>query len=160
MVRAAAGHYARRMAGSDQRAADADRELTAERLREAAGDGRLEHDELEERLEAAYSARTYGELAKLTADLPEAGAEPAGRPPLWQSEELRARLATFIVANVVCVSVWLVTGSEGDFWPKWVLLGTGIALFVTLVHSILGVEEERDDGRPGPLPPGPPGLPR
>jgi hypothetical protein len=68
---------------------------------------------------------------------------------------VRARLATFIVANVVCISVWLATGAEGSFWPKWVLLGTGIALFVTLVHSILGVEEERDDAPP-PLRPAPP----
>src|SRR3954471_4838139 len=112
------------MATPDQRAADSDRETTAERLREAAGDGRLEHDELEQRLEAAYSARTYGELATLTADLPEGAAEPAGAPRRWDSEELRARLATFIIANVVCISVWLATGGEGDFWPKWVLLGT------------------------------------
>jgi hypothetical protein len=141
------------MAADDQRAADSDREATAERLRDAAGDGRLEPDELEQRVEAAYSARTYGELAKLTADLPEPAPAGGGRPALWQSEELRARLATFIVANVVCVSVWLLTGGEGDFWPKWVLLGTGIALFVTIVHSVLGVEEERDDGRAGPLVP-------
>jgi hypothetical protein len=150
------------MSAPDQRAADSDREATAERLRDAAGDGRLEHDELEERLEAAYSARTYGELAKLTADLPDAparGGSPAGHGlAVWRSEELRARLATFIIANVVCVSVWLLTGAEGDFWPKWVLLGTGIALLVTVVHSALGIEEE-DDGRAGPLPPAPPGIP-
>jgi hypothetical protein len=40
-------------------------------LRVAAGDGRLTLEELEERLEAALSARTVGELAVLTADLPE-----------------------------------------------------------------------------------------
>jgi hypothetical protein len=147
------------MASPDQRAADSDREATADRLRDAAGHGRLEPEELEERLEAAYSARTYGELAKLTGDLPDTPGHEPGREPVWRSEELRARLATFIVANVVCVSVWLATGAEGDFWPKWVLLGTGIALFVTLVHGVLGVEEDRDEGRAGSLPPAPPRLP-
>ncbi|SOD61973.1 protein of unknown function [Streptomyces zhaozhouensis] len=52
------------------RASHADREAVAERLREAAGEGRLELEELEERLEAAFSAKTYGDLAPLTADLP------------------------------------------------------------------------------------------
>lgn len=52
------------------RASDADREQVAERLRQAATEGRLHDDELEERLGAAFSARTYGELDKLVADLP------------------------------------------------------------------------------------------
>ncbi|MER8223150.1 DUF1707 domain-containing protein [Streptomyces sp. NPDC094143] len=44
-------------------------------LRVAAGDGRLTLEELDERLETALSARTVGELAVLTADLPEAVGE-------------------------------------------------------------------------------------
>jgi hypothetical protein len=48
-----------------------------EQLRIAAGDGRLTAEELDERLEAALTARTYRELAALTADLPPAGASPA-----------------------------------------------------------------------------------
>ncbi|MDT0265247.1 DUF1707 domain-containing protein [Streptomyces sp. DSM 44915] len=52
------------------RASDADREAVAERLREAAGEGRLDLAELEERLEATYLAKTYGELSPITADLP------------------------------------------------------------------------------------------
>jgi Domain of unknown function (DUF1707) len=68
-----------------QRAADADRDAVAERLRIAAGEGRIEPWELEERLGQAYRAKTYGELATLLADLPSpppfipfpgAGAEP------------------------------------------------------------------------------------
>lgn len=61
------------------RASHADREAVAERLREAAGEGRLDMDELEERLEAAFSAKTYGELVPLTADLPGPHQQ---RPPL------------------------------------------------------------------------------
>ena len=78
----AAGHgYSRPMTDGDppvprpddlagQRAADADREAIAERLRIAAGEGRIELWELDERLGQAYRAKTYGELATLVEDLP------------------------------------------------------------------------------------------
>ena len=54
------------------RASHDDRERAAEIIRVAAGDGRLTADELDERLEKALTARTTGELAVLTADLPTA----------------------------------------------------------------------------------------
>ena len=53
------------------RASDEDRDRAVEILRVAAGDGRLTAAELDERLGAALTARTSGELAALTADLPE-----------------------------------------------------------------------------------------
>lgn len=53
----------------EQRASHADRDKTVDILRVAAGDGRLTSAELDERLEAALSARTGSELAALTADL-------------------------------------------------------------------------------------------
>jgi Domain of unknown function (DUF1707) len=56
------------------RASYADRDHVVEALRVAAGDGRLSAEELEARLESALSARTLGELAELTADLPAAPA--------------------------------------------------------------------------------------
>ena len=52
------------------RAADADREAVAERLRIAASEGRLVLWELDDRLGRAYSAKTYGDLETLVADLP------------------------------------------------------------------------------------------
>jgi len=52
------------------RVSDDDRHRVAEVLREAAGEGRLEVPELDERLEAAYAAKTYADLVPLTADLP------------------------------------------------------------------------------------------
>lgn len=52
------------------RISDDDRHKVAEVLRRAAGEGRLDLSELDERLEAAYGAKTYGELVPLTADLP------------------------------------------------------------------------------------------
>ncbi|WP_037569870.1 DUF1707 SHOCT-like domain-containing protein [Phaeacidiphilus oryzae] len=65
-----------RRAEAGLRAAHADREAVAERLREAAGDGRLTMEEFEERLERALTAKTYGELEPLVADLPETATAP------------------------------------------------------------------------------------
>jgi uncharacterized protein DUF1707 len=62
------------------RASDADRERVANVLREAAGDGRLTMDELDERLDAVYAAKTYAELEPITHDLPDAGAANAPAP--------------------------------------------------------------------------------
>ncbi len=59
------------------RASHVDRDAVVEVLRIAAGDGRLTPAELDERLEAALTAKTYAELAVLTADLPAVGQPPA-----------------------------------------------------------------------------------
>jgi hypothetical protein len=61
------------------RVSDSDREQAAEVLREAAGHGRITMDELDERLEVAYAAKTYADLAVVTRDLPQAG-QPAAAP--------------------------------------------------------------------------------
>jgi len=58
------------MAEEGLRASHADRDRVVDVLRVAAGDGRLTADELDARLELALSARTHGELAALTDDLP------------------------------------------------------------------------------------------
>jgi hypothetical protein len=60
---------------SELRASVADRERVAEALRRHHLDGRLDTDELQERLDRCYAARTAGELAPLLEDLPGA-AEP------------------------------------------------------------------------------------
>lgn len=52
------------------RISDAERHHVTEILREAAGEGRLDLDELDQRLEAAYAARTYADLIPITVDLP------------------------------------------------------------------------------------------
>jgi hypothetical protein len=67
------------------RASDADRERVAEKLREAAGDGRLTMDELDERLDAVYAAKTYAELVPITHDLPDTGAGAGYVPAPSQS---------------------------------------------------------------------------
>jgi len=62
------------------RVSDAERHAVAERLRDAAAEGRLDWGELEERLEQTYAARTYADLVPLTGDLPSTTA-PVTRPP-------------------------------------------------------------------------------
>ncbi|WP_328298864.1 DUF1707 domain-containing protein [Streptomyces sp. NBC_00435] len=65
------------------RASDADRERVVDRLRDAVAEGRLDMDEFEERLEAAYTSRTYAELEPLTRDLPALGtAAPVAAAPV------------------------------------------------------------------------------
>jgi len=65
---------------SELRASHDDRDRVVEVLRVSAGDGRLTAEELDERLELAMNARTYGELARLTADLPAEGAGASSVP--------------------------------------------------------------------------------
>jgi hypothetical protein len=72
---------------SDLRASHEDRDRIAETLRVAAGDGRLTAEELDERLEAALTAKTYGELAVLITDLPTAARE-TGLPAAVSAKDL------------------------------------------------------------------------
>ncbi|KQW45999.1 hypothetical protein ASC77_19025 [Nocardioides sp. Root1257] len=66
------------------RISDAERHQVAEILRTAAGDGRIDMDELDERLEAAYAARTYADLVPITSDLP-TGDQLPWQPPALPS---------------------------------------------------------------------------
>jgi hypothetical protein len=71
------------------RASHEDRDRVAEVLRVAAGDGRLTAEELDQRLEQALTARTYGELAALTRDLPPTGGLAAGAAVPKPKDEIR-----------------------------------------------------------------------
>lgn len=129
----------------EHRAGDADRDRVAAVLREAHAEGRLDADELAERLGAAYAARTFGELAVLTRDLPDPapGPRPAASPPVRQPASSRPRRArgvqaawaAWAVAVAVNVVVWvLVSVSAGEpvyFWPMWVAGPWGAVLVVT-----------------------------
>jgi hypothetical protein len=57
----------------EMRASDAERERVAERLRDAVAEGRLDMEEFDQRLDAAYRARTHGDLEPLVRDLPAPG---------------------------------------------------------------------------------------
>jgi len=72
------------------RASDAERERVADALRRHHLDGRLDTDELQERLERCYAARTAGELEPLLADLPGEAPPRTARPPAGPSPTLLA----------------------------------------------------------------------
>jgi Flp pilus assembly protein TadB len=90
------------------RASDAERDAVVDRLREAAGEGRLEPDELEQRVDRALRARTYGELSELLADLPAGGRMPSPRTrahPVARTAVLGAGLVVAVTAAVAVVVV-------------------------------------------------------
>jgi hypothetical protein len=94
-----------RITGRDPhiRAADADRDQTAERLRRSHAEGRLDIDEFQQRLERCYAARTHGELDDLVRDLPR-GDELDERPSsswLVASRSRLVPLASILIALVV-----------------------------------------------------------
>ena len=110
------------------RASDADRDAVAERLRHAAVEGRLEPDELEERLHAALRAGTYGDLQRLLTDLPakpmawerhRAEAMPAARTAL--AVAMRVVLTLALVAIVVTVAALMTA-----WWILWVVVWFGL----------------------------------
>jgi hypothetical protein len=76
------------------RISDEDRHAVAEVLRHAAGEGRIDLEELDERLEAAYSAKTYGDLVPITADLPATSSAP--RPVLPATPAASPRPVTVV----------------------------------------------------------------
>jgi Flp pilus assembly protein TadB len=100
------------------RASDADRDAVAARLHQAAVEGRLEPEELEERLHRALRARTYGELRRLVADLPATdNARPASTGLVVAKVAFRVVLALVALAAVLTVlavmAVW---------WLAWLVL--------------------------------------
>lgn len=114
----------------DLRASDAERERVAVALREHAAAGRLEVEELEERLSLAYAAHTRGELAALRADLPPLEApRPAGASSTRRvTAERASRLGGWIALSVLLIAIWALTGA-GYFWPVWPILGTAFGVF-------------------------------
>ena len=98
------------------RASDADRERVATVLRDAAAEGRLGFDELDERLTSAYAAKTYADLEPLTRDLPDQGAGaprpvPAGSRTLSADRfggEPTSRFAVGIMSGFRRAGPWVV----------------------------------------------------
>jgi len=110
------------------RASDSDREQVADRLHHAMAEGRLSENELEQRLEALYAARTYGELDALHADLP---VNPAPGQP-------RVRLGRLV-------------GAVSGLTLVVMVLGVLAVLFGRTAVAVLGSERRRHFNSPGPL---------
>jgi hypothetical protein len=96
------------------RASDADRERVAAALRRHHLDGRLDTDELQERLGACYAAKTHEDLDALLADLPgEASATPRrSAGARWRGPGVPLA-ALLIVALVLATAVAIVHGRPG-----------------------------------------------
>lgn len=104
------------------RASDADRERVVEILRRGHVDGRLTLAELEERSATAYAARTWDELAPLTADLPAPPREHAARPVRVAGALGVPEGATYVVAAAL-LGAWVVAVTVfGVFIPPLPLL--------------------------------------
>jgi hypothetical protein len=155
------------------RASHGDRQLVADRLREALDEGRLTLDEYDDRVKVAYAATTYDDLNALLRDIPtQTGVleirppsgrrMPAGPPqtagptrmPRPASRSRRIPLALSILwtiwAGVVAinVAVWLiviVTTGHGLYpWPIWVAGPTGAALLAVTI-GIQAIRNRPDD---------------
>jgi hypothetical protein len=126
----------------DVRASDSEREEVAVALRDHGVAGRLGVDELDERLERAYGARTRGELATLLRDLP---APPRRHPATSRPRQadLADAVRAYLLVNLLLVAIWLASGA-GYFWPVWVILGWGVAL----VPGLLAATSRRGRRRP------------
>jgi len=85
------------------RISDADRNKVAEVLRDAAGDGRIDFDELDQRLDATYAAKTYAELVPITHDL-----APAARTTGVVVPGAKHERAVAIMGGVERRGVWAV----------------------------------------------------
>jgi hypothetical protein len=120
-------------------ASDADRDRTAEWLRAATAEGRLTSEELEERLERAFSARTDAELEPLVADLPAPRREPRPRD--------RSHERAYVATMLLLVAIWALTGA-GYFWPIWPMLGWGIGVLAD-TGGRLGGPCRRRSSKPG-----------
>lgn len=152
------------------RASDADRAAIAERLRVALDEGRLDLGEYDDRLQRAYSSKTYGELDLLVADLP--APAPAERSqlvphrpadvsePISDEVELtsvrhphatRRWLAEiwggYLSVTAIVVGIWgvtcFMTGELMYFWPGWVAGPWGVVMLATTVGGLTSGEPQR-----------------
>jgi Domain of unknown function (DUF1707) len=132
------------------RVSDPERAAVQEHLRRAVAAGQLDLDEFDTRVQSAWAARTRGELARVTRDLPELPPSPPPPPPPGQrfshdDAGTAMRVLTIVWASVTAVNlvVWsLVTlSSDGGVYPWWIWLSVPGA--VLLVLYVVGIGRPR-----------------
>lgn len=96
------------------RISDVERDQVAEVLREAAAEGRITLDELDERIDATYTAKTYADLEPLTVDLPDP-AGPAHGATLASTPHRQAAHATSASSTMVLNSKGSAVIRRGDW---------------------------------------------
>ena len=105
------------------RASDDDRDRVADRLKQAATEGRLSSEEFEQRLEKALGSRTYGQLDALVADLPRSGRWHRSilKAPLVAMAAISAALIATIAIPVVLVLLAVIPLALFSFGPLLVI---------------------------------------
>ena len=151
------------------RASDADRDAVAERLREAHAEGRLTVEEVGERLDAAFAARTLGELPASPRDLP--GRAGPGRPDRRRGRggrEVRrprrggasrrgparrlGHLGDRGAGDVGDLVRQRLSGTDwGFFWPVWVAGPWGAVLLARTLFGRRAADRGDRAGEPGGL---------
>jgi len=111
-------------------ASDAERERAVSRLRAHHAAGRLDVEELERRVSAAYAARDRAALRALFADLPRLRDRPSARAV--HRAAVRVHAAGYAGANGAVIAAWAATGG-GGFWPGYVLAPTTAMLAAHVV---------------------------
>ncbi|GAA2858976.1 DUF1707 SHOCT-like domain-containing protein [Nonomuraea rubra] len=131
----------------EMRASDADRDRVAAILREHTAQGRITMDEFNERLESLYQSKTYGELAKLTSDLPDVDlrhlpvkAGAAAKPQQQGMHSgMKAAWSAWAAASGINWVIWLIvsitSGDPAYPWPLWVMGPWGVILLVSTIFG-------------------------
>lgn len=121
------------------RVSDAERDKVAARLREHFAEGRLDADELDERLATTLKAKTFGDLHTVMADLPEPAApatdtrDPSPQGPRWGYRYHRRGPRLLPVALLVLFAVLALHGGA------WALFGLVRVLFVVWLVACLAM---------------------
>jgi uncharacterized protein DUF1707 len=134
--------------GSDIRASDKERDAVVQHLQGAYTEGRLDVSEYQERLDAAIRARTRGELAPLTADLPPPTPESRSTelaPARKRKEEWFDQWRDWLWVATVLNGIWLVTSiASGELRFYWPLFPLGIWAFINLAGMF---DKDKDKDR-------------
>jgi len=127
------------------RASDSDRSQAASVLAGAYGEGRLDSDEYEQRLNQAMSSKSLGELVPVLADVIVVPGQPSAAPgPTFApSGEVRRQPGMFprwwiglaILFNVIWLLTCLTAGRLIYYWPMWPMLGTAIPMIMGMMAS-------------------------
>jgi hypothetical protein len=123
------------------RASDAERAVITQRLNLALNEGRLDLDEYDRRISAAYAAKTRADLAPLVSDLPapviDTSAAAVAERRAAARREWREEVRNWAGVSVILVAIWAVTSFASGglifFWPMFPIGIWGAVLVSQLI---------------------------